>query len=293
MSDFQETLRTWQNAVESYLSSQFCQNVPYQRLLESMRYSLLAGGKRLRPILCLAFCQAVGGDPLTAIPAAAAVEMVHTYSLIHDDLPCMDNDDYRRGKLTNHKVYGEDLATLAGDALLTAAFGYLARMELPADRAIHCVKILSEAAGECGMVAGQVLDLEGESRSLDERELRQVHACKTGCMIRAACQMGVLIGGGDQRQIDAAGAFAMHLGLAFQIRDDMLDDISTEEELGKPIGSDRENGKTTFMTLYDLEGCQELVEEETRQALECLHNGGFLHTVFVEKLSDSMVSRRN
>ena len=259
--------------------------------MEAMRYSLLSGGKRLRPILCMAFCEACGGTPETAVPAGCSVEMIHTYSLIHDDLPCMDDDDYRRGRLTNHKVYGEAVATLAGDALLTAAFHILAEMDAPAERLLRCISILSRAAGEDGMVAGQVLDLDGENCSLSEEELREVHLHKTGDMIRAACQIGAILGGGTEGQISAAGAYAQHLGMAFQIRDDMLDCIGDQQELGKPIGSDAENGKSTFMTLFGLDRCAQMVEQETAQALSALKNGGFYKTDFIETLSLGLVGR--
>lgn len=278
-------------AVENALKCYFTEKTDYSVLLEAMRYSLLAGGKRLRPVFLLAFCEAVGGQMEQAMPAACAVEMVHTYSLIHDDLPCMDNDDFRRGRPTCHKVYGDDIATLAGDALLTAAFETLSTMEVPAEQAIACVRLLSTGAGEHGMVAGQVLDMEGEKHPLTEEELRAVHTRKTGCLIRAACQMGTVLGGGTEVQIAAAGDFAIHLGMAFQIRDDMLDEISSQEQLGKPIGSDAENGKSTFVRLLGLEQCQTLVEQETEQALEALRGGNFENTDFLEHLAKSLTSR--
>lgn len=288
---FRNELKQKQALVELYLDSRFAEDADYKVLLDAMRYSLLAGGKRLRPVLCLSFCEAVGGDPIKALPGGCAIEMVHTYSLIHDDLPCMDDDDYRRGKLTCHKVYGEDIATLAGDALLTAAFSTLADMEVSPKTAIDCVRVLSNAAGETGMVAGQVLDLLGEKTSLDETQLRQVHIHKTGDLIRAACQMGVLLGGGSLEQYDAAGEFALHLGMAFQIRDDMLDEIGSQDELGKPIGSDADNHKSTFVSLLGLEKCQELVECETKAALDALREGGFVRTDFIEKLSEYLIQR--
>ena len=289
MSD--KTLSRYQRLVEEYLSRQFTQSAPYGVLLEAMRYSLLAGGKRLRPALCMAFCEACGGSAETALPAAAAVEMIHTYSLIHDDLPCMDNDDYRRGRLTNHKVYGQDVATLAGDALLTAAFRYLTELQAPAERVVRCVALLSQAAGETGMVAGQILDLEGEKRPLSREELEQVHRHKTGDMIRGACQMGAVLGGGSEKEIAAAGAFAYALGMAFQIRDDMLDEIGSQAELGKPIGSDQENHKSTFVTLLGLEACQDLVEQETARAVAALETGDFQDTSFIVSLARGLTSR--
>lgn len=280
-----------QKLIEDFLEKQFLEQGDHRQLLEAMRYSLLSGGKRLRPILCMSFCALCGGTLEDAIPAAVAIEMVHTYSLIHDDLPCMDNDDYRRGRLTCHKVYGENMATLAGDALLTAAFRYVTKLQAPPERVVRCISILSEAAGEQGMVAGQVLDLLGEMRTLTEAELRQVHHHKTGDMIRAACQIGAVLGGGSEAQIAEAGSFAMALGMAFQIRDDLLDCVGTLEQLGKPIGSDVENGKTTFVTLFGTEGCQARVESETEAALSHLTSGVFQNTGFVEWLTKSLTAR--
>lgn len=291
MMNFQNELTDKVARVEAFLREQFTEQTAYSVLLEAMRYSLLAGGKRLRPVLCLAFCEAVGGNAEAVLPAACAIEMVHTYSLIHDDLPCMDNDDYRRGRLTSHRVYGEDMATLAGDALLTAAFETLSRMEGDPARILRCVSMLSGGAGEHGMVAGQVLDLLGETRSLNEAQLRQVHQHKTGDLIRAACQMGAVLGGGSEEQIESAGAFALSLGMAFQIRDDILDEIGTQEELGKPIGSDSENEKSTFVRIFGLEACQRLVEEETSRALSALEQGNFRKTEFLRALAESLVAR--
>lgn len=291
MMNLNETLAEKRRLIEAYLETQFLESADHQILLDAMRYSLLAGGKRLRPVLCMSFCELCGGSAETALPAAAAIEMVHTYSLIHDDLPCMDNDDYRRGRLTCHKVYGEDIATLAGDALLTAAFRYLAQLDVPADRALACVELLSQAAGEQGMVAGQVLDLLGEQRKLTEEKLREVHRHKTGDLIRASCQMGVLLGGGNSVQLECAGKFAMALGMAFQIRDDLLDCIGTQQQLGKPIGSDAENGKTTFVTLFGQENCQRMVEEETARALSYLEQGAFRNAEFLCELAQMLTAR--
>lgn len=277
--------------IEAALGQYFQEQTDYRVLLEAMSYSLMAGGKRLRPVFLLSFCQAVGGTMEDALPAACAVEMVHTYSLIHDDLPCMDNDDFRRGRPTCHKVYGEDIATLAGDALLTAAFETLSGMEGDPGKILRCVKLLSTGAGEHGMVAGQVLDMEGEKCILSKEQLYQVHRHKTGDLIRAACQMGTVLGGGSEEQIQAAGVFAQHLGMAFQIRDDMLDEISSQEQLGKPIGSDAENDKSTFVRLFGLEKCQQLVEEETNAALQALQEGNFLQIDFLCQLAQSLTAR--
>lgn len=277
--------------IEKQLGTYFKEHTAYHTLLDAMDYSLMAGGKRLRPVLLLSFCEAVGGNAEKALPAACAVEMVHTYSLIHDDLPCMDNDDYRRGRPTCHKVYGEDMATLAGDALLTYAFEVLSTMDGDPKALLRCIGLLSQGAGAHGMVAGQVLDMQGETRKLTEDELRQVHTHKTGDLIRAACQMGAVLGGGTEQQIQQAGVFAASLGMAFQIRDDILDEIGSQEELGKPIGSDEANGKSTFVSLFGIDACQKLVEEETHRALDALSQGGFLDTQFLRELALSMTRR--
>ena len=245
-------------------------DVPYRTLLQAMSYSLNAGGKRLRPALVLEFCRLCGGDEERALPAALSVELLHTYSLIHDDLPCMDNDDLRRGKPTNHKVFGECTATLAGDALQALAFQMVLDPPLPDGRTLRCARLLARAAGPEGICGGQQMDLEWEGRALSEEELLQIHLHKTAALIRAACLMGVAAAGGMPEQEEAAAAFADHLGLAFQIRDDILDVTSTEEELGKPIGSDAANEKTTYVTLYGLDRCEELVLEHTRAARQAL-----------------------
>ena len=245
-------------------------DVPYRTLLQAMSYSLNAGGKRLRPALVLEFCRLCGGDEERALPAALSVELLHTYSLIHDDLPCMDNDDLRRGKPTNHKVFGECTATLAGDALQALAFQMVLDSPLSDRRTLRCARLLARAAGPEGICGGQQMDLEWEGRALSEEELLQIHLHKTAALIRAACLMGVAAAGGMPEQEEAAAAFADHLGLAFQIRDDILDVTSTEEELGKPIGSDAANEKTTYVTLYGPDRCEELVLEHTRAARQAL-----------------------
>lgn len=255
--------------IEAYLNDCFVyEGEPQQRLFEAMRYSLLAGGKRLRPVLTMEFCRACGGDPAVSLPFAAAVEMVHTYSLIHDDLPCMDNDDYRRGRPTSHKVYGEAHAVLAGDALLTAAFPRLCMAKLPAERIVQAAAILGECAGGLGMVGGQVLDLEGEKQILTEEQIGAIHVRKTGSLISAACTLGVIAAGGSDQQLDAAGQYAAGLGLAFQIRDDMLDVIGDAEKLGKKTGMDAQ--KNTYARLFALEECQRRVDKLTHFAIDAL-----------------------
>lgn len=286
---FTNHMKEYKEFIEEYLSSQCFQsdNEPQKILFDSMLYSLLAGGKRLRPIFVFDFCRMCGGDWKAAVPFAAAVEMVHTYSLIHDDLPCMDNDDYRRGRLTNHKVFGEATAVLAGDALLTAAFGFLARAPFSAEVRIKAVEVLSSCAGELGMVGGQILDMRSEQHECTEQEVLDIQIRKTGALIKAACILGVLAGQGSGHQINAAAEYAHHVGLAFQIRDDMLDVIGDAKELGKAVGVD--TSKNTFVRLYGLEKCEQLVAEHTLRAKNALDN--FTDHDFMAELADYLTSR--
>ena len=266
--------------------------LPYDGLLESMRYSLTAGGKRIRPILVLEFCRISGGDIQKALPVACAVEMLHTYSLIHDDLPCMDNDDLRRGKPTNHVVYGECTAVLAGDALQAEAFGTILRSELPAEVRANCAEILADAVGSDGMCAGQFLDMKGENMVLSEDELNEINSRKTGALLIAACRMGVAAAGGSDEQLEAAALFGAAIGAAFQIRDDILDVISTDEALGKPVGSDAQENKNTYMALYGEERCMKMIRRLTESAKSAL-SVAFTDTDFLCCLADSMVTRDN
>lgn len=261
-------------------------------LAEAMRYSLLAGGKRIRPMLVLEFCRVSGGCIEDALPVACAVEMLHTYSLIHDDLPCMDDDELRRGRPTNHVVYGECTATLAGDALQAEAFGSILRSSLSADRRAACACILADAVGLEGMCGGQFLDMTGEGKALSEQELTDINSRKTGALLAAACQMGVAAAGGSDLQLAAAGHFGAAIGMAFQIRDDMLDVLSTDEELGKPVGSDAQENKNTYMALLGEEGCRARVEELTTFAKNILCEA-FGDTEFLSSLADSLAVRTN
>lgn len=267
-------------------------NWPMAGLAEAMRYSLLAGGKRIRPMLVLEFCRISGGDIDKAMPVACAIEMLHTYSLIHDDLPCMDNDDLRRGRPTNHKVYGECAAVLAGDALQAEAFGTILRSELSAENRAACAEDLANAAGLDGMCCGQYLDMLGEGKVLSEEELNEINSRKTGALLIAACLMGVHAAGGTEAQAEAAGMFGAALGTAFQIRDDMLDVLSTEEELGKPIGSDAREQKNTWMALYGEAECRRMIEKLTQRAKDVLREA-FEDTGFLCALADSLADRKN
>ena len=260
-------------------------------LYEAMRYSLLAGGKRLRPVLVMSFCSLCGGDENTALPFACAIEMVHTYSLIHDDLPCMDNDDLRRGKPSSHKAFGEANALLAGDALLTKAFEIACGQSVAlADRAVKAAAILAKAAGDHGMVAGQVLDLLNENQDITAEQLMNIDAKKTGAMIRAAALMGCALAGADKQQEQAADSYASALGLAFQIQDDLLDVEGNVQTLGKPIGSDAQNDKATYVTLLGAQKARITVHELTEKAKAALTPFG-ARAEFLCMLADSMASR--
>lgn len=286
-----ERFREYREYIEDYLERYYNRfdSAPQKILFDSMKYSLLAGGKRLRPIFAFEFCRLCGEDWKTAAPFAGAIEMIHTYSLIHDDLPCMDNDDYRRGRLTNHKVYGEAMAVLAGDALLTDAFALASTAQLPnpADMAL-AIGVLSENAGSLGMVGGQVLDILSEERECSEQEVLDIQSRKTGALINAACVLGAIAGGAGEEQINAAAGFAGCLGLAFQIRDDMLDVIGDAGELGKAVGHDA--GKNTFVRLYGLEKCEKLVQKYTNEAIDRLRI--FDDTDDIISLARSLTARR-
>ena len=261
------------------------------RLAESMEYSLTAGGKRLRPILLMAAADAAGGHGEDYLTSACAVEMIHTYSLIHDDLPAMDDDDYRRGKLTNHKVYGAGLATLAGDALLTMAFELLARQQgVPAETMLRVVREISEAAGANGMVGGQALDLASEGKRIDMDTLRRMHMAKTGALFRASVRSGAILGGADEAQLAALTKYAEAFGLAFQITDDILDVTGDAAAIGKPVGSDERNHKSTYVTLTSLEEAKRLAREAADRAHEALAPLGG-KAAFLDELAEYLVTR--
>ena len=286
---YRETYQAYLAAIEHYLGGLLLGDRPYGQLQEAMRYSLLAGGKRVRPVLTCAFAELFGGEWEKAVPLGCALELIHTYSLIHDDLPCMDDDDLRRGKPTCHKVYGETLAVLAGDALQPEASAFLAAAEgLSAQQRIDAVAVLARAAGGDGMVAGQVLDLDGKCRSREQVEL--LHSLKTGAMIAAAAELGCVAANAAPEQRQAARDYAREVGLAFQIRDDMLDVIADQTEFGKPIGSDREEGKTTFVDLIGLDGCEREVAACTGRAKAALSD--FPGNGFLLELADQLAERR-
>lgn len=296
---FQEQYDAYKTLVEDRLATFFTE----KGLEEAMRYSLMAGGKRIRPVLTMAFCVAAGGEAVEGLDFGCGVEMLHTYSLIHDDLPSMDNDDLRRGKPTCHKVYGETVATLAGDALQSAAFRTVLSAEFPWEgdgktAPMMAARILAEAAGEKGMCLGQYYDTLGDGQTHTAEELTAINDAKTGALLRAACMMGVVAASGrravNDSCLEAAREYAANLGLAFQIQDDILDVTSTAEKLGKPIGSDAENSKSTYASLLGVAECEKRVEEYTRRAIAALDGGKWPgDTQFLKTLAQSLATRSN
>ena len=287
---YDERYKAYLELLEPALKSCFGSERGYEfdGLLDAMDYSLTAGGKRIRPVLTLEFARINGLEPEKALPVACAVEMLHTYSLIHDDLPCMDDDDLRRGKPTNHKVFGESTAVLAGDALQAEAFGTILRSPLPVEARAECAEILAGAAGVDGICGGQFMDLSAEGHALSAEELRSLQGRKTGALLAGACMLGAAAALADEKAVELAGKYGAELGAAFQIRDDMLDVMSTESELGKPIGSDKRDRKSTFMSLYGEEKCARMVREITEAACRTVRDadtGGFL-TELARRLAD-------
>lgn len=262
-------------------------------VIESMRYSLLASGKRLRPTLLLAFCDVCGGDVNAALPYACAVEMIHAYSLIHDDLPCMDNDDLRRGRPSNHIVFGEDTALLAGDALQALAYEAMLSEQSLSEfglKGARAAAILSKASGALGMVGGQMIDLETEGKNPSLDVITEMYSKKTGQLIKAPCLMGCVLSDADERELEAAGIYAEKIGLAFQIVDDILDVISDTETLGKPVGSDAQNEKVNFVTTLGIERSREIVSELTREAINQL-DAFEADTSFLKELAEELSER--
>lgn len=268
-------MKKYQEMIEKSLKAYLPQgSYTEQTLIDSMEYSLMCGGKRIRPLLTLLFCELCGEDADVALPYACAVEMIHTYSLIHDDLPCMDDDDYRRGKLSNHKVFGECIATLAGDSMQSLAFEIMlsddAVSKTTPQRAIKAAHTLAKYCGTLGMVGGQVIDIESENKNAPLSTLQEMDEKKTAALIKAACEMGCIIGGADETKIDAATKYAHSIGIAFQIVDDILDVTATSEDLGKPVGSDSDNNKSTYVSLLGIDKCKQLVDELTQDAIDAL-----------------------
>lgn len=269
--DFNQELKKKIELVDEYLNQYLPEIDNYQSsIYQAMRYSLFAGGKRLRPVITLACCEAVGGEVLQAISFGCAIEMIHTYSLIHDDLPAMDNDEYRRGQLTCHKMFGEAMAILAGDALLNKAFEVAVDASVKngtaPGKAMKALSVIAHAGGTEGMIGGQVVDLEAENQPIDEHHLKYMHLHKTGALIIASAKAGAIVGGGSDKEIEALAVYGRNIGLAFQIKDDILDVEGKQEKLGKPIGSDASNGKSTFVSLMGMEKSKRLVKSLSEEA---------------------------
>lgn len=259
-------------------------------IFKSMKYTVTLPGKRLRPVMCLETCRIMGGNYEDALPTACAIEMLHAQSLIHDDLPCMDNDDLRRGKPSCHKAFGEDTALLAGDALLTHAFEIIAMSDLSDDKKVSASLLLAQNSGVGGMIGGQVIDLIYEKQNPSVKQLLNVYKMKTGALISAACLMGCISAGANENQMACASKFAYSLGIAFQIQDDILDIIGDEKELGKPIGSDAQNDKTTYATLLGIDKAKTDVEKLTQSAISQLD--AFEKTEFLKELALKLVNRK-
>ncbi len=289
--DFLLELETKITQVNQALQKYFVKQENHQQsIYNAMEYSLFSGGKRIRPVLTLA-CAELFGDPEDAMPFACALEMIHTYSLIHDDLPCMDDDELRRGKPTNHIVYGEAMAVLAGDALLNAAFEtVLKHAKVAPPLAIEGLKVIAESSGTEGMIGGQVIDLESEGKATDAVTLMSMHIHKTGALMMAAAKVGALVAGGSKEDVLNMENFARYLGVAFQIKDDILDVESSTDVLGKPVGSDSANEKTTFVSLYGLEQSKKMLEDYTQKAIEILEPYGE-KGAFLKELSMFLLKR--
>lgn len=283
---FKNDIRKVENSLLSYLpdakDGQF-------KVAEAMKYSLLNGGKRIRPVLALEFARACGGSREDCLPLACAIEYIHTYSLIHDDLPCMDNDDLRRGKPSCHKEFDESTALLAGDALLTHAFEIISSCDLSDDKKVMAVSLLAQNSGVAGMIGGQVIDLLFEQGNPTVKELLTVYKLKTGALISAACLLGCISAGATDEQLTAASKFAYSLGIAFQIQDDILDIIGDEKELGKPVGSDEQNNKKTYATIVGIEKAKNDVKRLTDNAVKQLDY--FEDTEFIKQLAYQLVER--
>ena len=292
--EFKDVLKQKIDYIETLLNKYMPKEEGYQKtIIEAMNYSLKAGGKRLRPILTLESCKIVGGNEEDAIPFAMAIEMIHTYSLIHDDLPALDNDDLRRGKPTNHKVFGEGMATLAGDALLNYAFELMLSSSIDKEDSNKYLKAINEVAkhaGIYGMIGGQVVDVESENKIIDRDKLDFIHLNKTAAMIVGCMRAGAIIGGASEEELEKVTKYGRNIGLSFQIVDDILDITGDEEKLGKPIGSDLENHKSTYPSLLGLEKSREIARqliEEGKSSIDGLSSD----IDFLNQLGDYIISR--
>lgn len=292
MYHFKQTMQNYISLIENHLSKTIEESAIFpDEVAKAMQYSLLSGGKRIRGILVLEFCRLYGGNVFDALSFAGAIEMIHAYSLIHDDLPCMDNDDMRRGKPSCHIAFGEATALLAGDGLLTLAFESALNCTLPTDRVITAAKVLSKEAGYQGMIAGQMIDLYGEKHPLDAAQIQQMYLLKTAALIRAAGKTGAILAGGTQNQVEAADQYCKNIGLAFQFVDDLLDVSGDQNLLGKPIGSDQEKHKSTFLSLHGIEVTSQLAESCKQTAKEAI--GNIEDARFLLDLADMLATRQS
>lgn len=295
MADFAFINEHYLKTIQTYLDRVF-QNSKYpeQTVTDSAKYSLLNGGKRTRALFALGFCKLFGGEIKDSLPLAAAVEMVHCYSLIHDDLPCMDDDDMRRGQPSNHKQFGEATALLAGDSLLTHAFGVIADSHLNSEIKVQAISVLSECAGYKGMIGGQAIDLDSEDKQINLEQLEHMHSLKTGALFQASCVLGALASPNKEEGVLLAQKFSQKVGLAFQVTDDILDVTGTQEELGKPIGSDEENNKSTFVSLLGLEQSKQKAKELSEEAIALLNDlPQSEDRDFLIDLTNSLLVRKN
>lgn len=293
--DYKEKLKNYAETVESALDNYLpVKEGPQSEIYQAMRYSLLGGGKRIRGVLTLVCCELAGGSIEKALPFAAAIEMVHAYSLIHDDLPAMDNDDMRRGKPSNHIAFGEAMAILAGDGLLGEAMNVILKNVDGCDTpsAWKAMKVLAKSYGPEGMLGGQVIDMKSENKQISYDELICLQSHKTGALIKASCVMGAIMGGADEKLIEKTGIYAEKIGLAFQIKDDILDVESTDEQLGKNVGSDAEQGKSTFVSIFGLEEAKNKVANLSKEAEE-LFQGESDAENFLKETAKYLATRKN
>ncbi len=294
MDDFNKLLNSKIDAIEGHLNRFLPSEEDYPEIIyKAMRYSVFAGGKRLRPLLLLECCDAFGGREEEAAPFACAIEMIHTYSLIHDDLPAMDNDDYRRGRLTSHKAFGEDIAILAGDALLSEAFEIMARAcVLGGDiRFVRAMEAIAAAAGTRGMLGGQVVDVTSEGKKIDLKTLQFIHKNKTAAMIQGAMKAGAILGGAMKDEVNRLYDAGEKIGVAFQIQDDILDVTSSASVLGKPVFSDEKNQKVTYVTMFGVEESEKLVKKLSDEAIGILESFG-ARSGFLVSLTQSLIGRQ-
>ena len=292
-AQYDNTRRVVEESLTSFISG--AENSPQKIIFDSMKYSLEAGGKRIRPVLLLETIKIMGGNCSAGIPFACAVEYIHTYSLIHDDLPAMDDDDLRRGKPTNHKVFGEAVAILAGDGLLNSAFEIMSG-EILKNNCVGSVKamnVIASCAGVNGMIAGQIVDIESEGRSISYEELRYLHSKKTGALIKASVMAGAYIAGANEEELKAVERYSENIGLAFQITDDILDVTGNTSELGKNTGSDIQNDKSTYVSLFGIEKARLLAQDCLKDAVESLGNFDSQRRLFMEELARFVVMRKN